>query len=412
MVVITTNDKLEVFDEPVFDHSLISLQEHTYKPYGSPHYRNSDEIRITINFQDLILDISDSYLYIEGTFTPADTAKRCYLSNNALAFLFDEIRYEMGGEKVAVIRKPGLTTTMKTMVSYGKNDMHSLLPTGWGLTKSKQDILDKNSHIFSGRLPLKYLMGFAEDYTKGIVNCTQELNLTIARSFNDCYMGEVEASLEITKIEWKIRHIVPEDRQKVKLLNKINKSNIKVKVPYRMWDLYELPALRQTTSDVWAIKTTRSLEKPRYVIIGFQNNNQSNDKAMDITQFIHANIRNIRLYLNSEVFPYERWNLDFSKNLCSAAYYAYEDFQRSYYDRDMSNPMMDLGEFKKNPLFVIDCSHQPDAVKSSTVDIKLEFETGEQRFPEQTRVYALILHDAFLTYSALDGSVQCGVGIA
>ncbi|KAJ8979281.1 hypothetical protein NQ317_004426 [Molorchus minor] len=413
MVIFTTSDKLEVFEESVFDHSLVSLHEHTYKPYGSPQYRNSDEIRIPVNFQDLILDIADSYIYIEGKFTPnaADVPKKCYLSNNALAFLFDEIRYEMGGEQVAVVRKPGITTTMKTMVSYGQTKLRSLLTTGWGLCEQKQDILDTASHMFSGRLPLSYLMGFAEDYTRGILNVKQELILIISRNFNDCYMGEVEAKLELTKIEWKIRHIIPEDRQKLKLFNRINKSgnNAKIKVSYRMWDLYELPTLRQTASDIWSVKTTRSLERPRYIIIGFQNNNQANDKAMDITQFTHANISNIRLYLNSEVFPYERWNLDFGKKLDSAAYYAYENFQRSYYERDMSEPMMDLGEFRKNPLFVIDCSHQPEAVKSSTVDIKLEFETRNASFPAQTRVYALILHDAYLSYSALDGSVQCGL---
>ncbi|KAJ8967218.1 hypothetical protein NQ317_001327 [Molorchus minor] len=411
MVIIATSEKLEVFEEPVFDHSLVSLHEHTYKPYGSPQYRNSDEIRIPVNFQDLILDISDSYIYIEGNFTPVDASKKCYMSNNALAFLFDEIRYEMGGEQVAVVRKPGITTTMKTMVSYGPTQMRSLLTTGWGLRDNKQDILDTTSHVFNGRLPLKYLMGFAEDYTKGILNSKQELILIISRTFDDCYMGEVEATLEITKIEWKLKHIVPEDRQKLKLFNRINKSgnNAKIKVSYRMWDLYELPTLRQTASDIWSVKTTRSLERPRYIIIGFQNNNQSNDKAMDITRFTHANISNIRLYLNSDVFPYERWNLDFSKKLDSAAYYAYENFQRSYYEKDMSEPMMDLGEFRKNPLFIIDCSHQPEAVKSSTVDIKLEFETRNASFPAQTRVYALILHDAYFSYSALDGSVQCGL---
>ncbi|CAG9816514.1 unnamed protein product [Phaedon cochleariae] len=409
MVQQTTSEKLNVFDEPVMDHSLISLHEHTYKPYGSPYYKNSDEIRIPINFQDLILDIAESYIYIEGKFKPKDATILCYLSNNALAFLFDEIRYEMGGEQVAVIRKPGITTTMKTMISYGQTHVTSLQTNGWGLNKDKQDILDTTSHIFSGKLPLKYLMGFAEDYTKGILNVKQELILIIARSFKNSYIGEVDADLEINKIEWKIKHIMPEDRQKLKLLNRINKNNTaKVKLAYRMWDLYELPSLRDTASDIWAIKTTNSLERPRYIIIGFQHTDDLNDRSKDATKFKHADVYNIRLYLNSEVYPYERWNLDFDKKLYSPAYYAYEQFQRNYYDRDMSEPMMTLGEFRKNPLFIIDCCHQPDAMKTSTVDIKVEFETRKTKFPENTRVYALIIHDACMTYSALDGTVQTG----
>ncbi|KAJ8942142.1 hypothetical protein NQ318_021651 [Aromia moschata] len=380
MVISTTSEKLEVFDEPVFDNSVLSLHEHTYKPYGSPSYRNSDEVRIQVHFQDLMLDVADSYIYIEGKFTSSDPTKTCYLANNALAFLFEEIRYEMGGEQVAVIRKPGITTALKTMVSFGESQTRSLLTSGWGLTQTKQDIFDSSSNIFSGKLPLKYLMGFAEDYTRGVLNVKQELIFTIARSFKNCYVGEVNANIEINKIEWKVRHIVPEDKQKLKLLSRLNKGNSKayVKMAYRMWDLYELPTLRETSSDVWAIKTSNSLERPRYIIVGFQNTTHSDNITMDATKFIDADVNNIRLYLNSVVFPYERWNLDFSKKLYSAAYYAYENFQKSFYGKDMSEPLMDFGGFLNNPLFVIDCSHQADALKSSTVDIKLEFETRKK----------------------------------
>ncbi|CAG9825736.1 unnamed protein product [Phaedon cochleariae] len=316
----------------------------------------------------------------------------------------------MGGEQVAVIRKPGITTTMKTMISFGQTHMTSLRTTGWGLNKQKQDILDTVSHIFSGKLPLEYLMGFAEDYTKGILNVKQELILIIARSFKNSYIGEVDADLEINKIEWKIKHIMPEDRQKLKLLNRINRSNTnaKIKLAYRMWDLYELPSLRETASDIRAIKTTNSLERPRYIFVGFQHTDNFNERSKDASKFIHADVNNIRLYLNSEVYPYERWNLDFDKKLDSPAYYAYEQFQRSYFDRDMSEPMLAIGDFRENCLFIIDCCHQPDAMKTSTVDIKLEFETRKTKFPANTRVYALIIHDACLTYSALDGSVQTG----
>ncbi|CAG9823917.1 unnamed protein product [Phaedon cochleariae] len=359
------------------------------KYYGASQGKvawNSDEIRIAVNFQDLILDIAESYIYIEGKFIPNDLAKTCHLSNNALAFLFDEIRYEMGGEQVCLIRKPGITTTMKSMISYGETSTKFLDTVGWGLDENKQVILDTPSHTFSGKLPLKFLMGFAEDYNKGILNIKQELILIIARSFKNSYMGEVDANVTINKIEWKIRHVMPSDRQKLKLLNRLNKSSTaKIKLAYRMWDLYELPAIRETASDIWAIKTTSSLERPRYIIIGFQSSDNTDDRSKDATKFIHAGVNNIRLYLNSEVYPYERWNLDFDRKLDAVAYYAYENFQRSYYGKDMGEPMMSIEEFRKNPLFIIDCYHQPDAMKTSTVDIKLEFETRETKFPPNTK---------------------------
>lgn len=403
------SEKLDIFDNPIYDSSVMSKHLHTYKPYGSPTYGNSDEIRISVNFQDLILDIADSYLYIEGKFTHNDATKKCYLSNNAMAFLFDEIRYEMGGEQIAVVRKPGITTTLKTIVSVGEKSARNMISLGWGLSETRQEIFDDTTNVFSGRLPLKYLLGFAEDYSRGVLNVKQELILTIARTFENCYVGEEQCSINIEKLEWKIRHIVPDDREKLRLLSRINKgqNSARVKIAYRKWDLYELPSLRETPSDIWAIKTTSQLEKPRYIILGFQKVENSDNKAKDATLFTDAGIRDIRLYLNSEVYPYERWNLDFSKKLIAPAYYTYECFQETYYGRELNDPLMDIGEFFKNPVFVIDCNNQPEGIRSSTIDIKLEFE-GNKKFDKNIRVYALILHDAFLTYNALDGSVRVG----
>ncbi|CAG9812885.1 unnamed protein product [Phaedon cochleariae] len=315
----------------------------------------------------------------------------------------------MGGEQVCMVRKPGITTTMKSMISYSEANAKFLETVGWGLENEKQCILDETSRIFSGKLPLKYLMGFAEDYKRAILNIKQELILIVTRSFKNSYMGEVDATLEINKIEWKIRHVMPSDKQRLKLLNRLDRSTTaKVKIAYRMWDLYELPTIRETASDIWAVKTTNSLERPRFIIIGFQNSVNTDDRSEDVTQFTHAGVNNILLYLNAEVYLYKRWNLDFDEKLDAIAYYAYENFQCSYYGKDMGEPMMSIEEFRANPLFIIDCNHQPDAMKSSTVDIKLEFETRKTKFPSHTKVYALILHDAYSTYNALDGSIQMG----
>lgn len=50
----------------------------------------------------------------------------------------------------------------------------------------------------------------------------------------------------------------------------------------------------------------------------------------------------------------------------------YEDFERSYYKTDVSQSLIGNAEFRRTPLFVIDCSQQPEAIKLATVDIKIE----------------------------------------
>ncbi|CAH1960932.1 unnamed protein product [Acanthoscelides obtectus] len=130
---------------------------------------------------------------------------------------------------------------------------------------------------------------------------------------------------------------------------------------------------------------------------------------MDITKFINANVNSLRLKLNNQVFRYERWNLNFEKKLNTAAYYAFENFQKTYYNLNIPEPMMDIKEFSDNPLFVIDCGHQPDHLELSTVDISLEFETRKSAFLFHTKVYALVIHDSGFSYNAFDGSIQNGL---
>lgn len=64
--------------------------------------------------------------------------------HSVLAFLFDENEYQMGSEKVAIVSKPGVTFTLKIIVTYGPTDLNVSLRIGWGLLQQKQEIFDQN----------------------------------------------------------------------------------------------------------------------------------------------------------------------------------------------------------------------------------------------------------------------------
>ena len=87
-------------------------------------------------------------------------------------------------------------------------------------------------------------------------------------------------------------------------------------------------------------------------------------------------------------------------------YKSYTDFQKSYYERDHCTPLLSKDVFQtKLPVIVVDLSHQNDNVKSSTVDMRIEFETT-QSIPEKTAAYCLILHDQIITYNPFNGDVR------
>ncbi|KAK9701472.1 hypothetical protein QE152_g30534 [Popillia japonica] len=196
---------------------------------------------------------------------------------------------------------------------------------------------------------------------------------------------------DIDKIEWHVPHISVNDEIRLKLLKTLN-SNKSIYIPFRKWKLFELPSLHKTKTDVWPIKTSTNLEKPRYVIVAFQTARKDSVTA-DASTFDHASITNLKLHLNADSFPYDNMNLQINENK-----YA------SYYNKS-DQPLLSYEKFKECALYVIGCANQKEAVKSSIVDVKLELESLSS-FTEDTTAYCLIIHDNIVEYTPLSGTVK------
>lgn len=390
---------LDVKQTAIFDNSITSLETHSYMPYQNS-FNNSDEIRIVINQSDLIIHPASSFLYIEGTFlkenlTVSTTSK---LVNNAIGHLFQEIRYELNSTQIDQTKNLGFATTMKSYVSFNKDE--TLNHTGWN---DESQVATNGNFNFC--VPLKNLLGLCEDYKKVFINSKHELILI--RSRNDlnafeCSAGET-MKLTIDKIVWKMPHVKLSDINKLEILQVIE-SPKPIQVWFRSWEIIEYPVLPQTDRHFWTIKTSSQLEKPRFVILGFQTDRKNNAEK-NASLFDHCNLRNVKLHLNSEVFPYENLNINYEKNQYSMIYDLYTKFQESYYNT-VNKPILSYGDFKtKAPLCVLDCSRQQEALKTATVDVKLEFETTKN-LPANTSLFALILHDKLIEYSPMSGIVR------
>lgn len=397
-------EKLEIFREPEYSDAIIKEENYIFYP-AADNFNLNDEIRIPIRNQDLYTVPGESYIYIEGNFNVKEGTGECVLTNNAYAFLFDQVRYELNGIEIDRCNMPGITCTMKALASYNAGESKALQMAGWNPLGLDQPTRSKNN--FSASIPLKYMLGFAEDYRKIIINVAQELVLVRSRTDENCYKnndpkGTKRATLEITKIEWRMPRVVVNSPTYLNFLNILKKEE-PIKLAFRKWDLHVLPTLRQSKSDIWSVRTTNNLEKPRYVIIAFQTNKKDNP-IVDGSDFNHASIRNIKLYLNSDIYPYGNMNLQMDVKRYAEAYRMYALFQPSYYGK-LCEPLVGYEEFYKYPIYVVDCSKQNESVKSSTVDIKLELE-AEKPFEENTTGYCLILHDTEFMYTPFNGRVD------
>lgn len=389
-----------VSDKVKFDESVTKLEYHSHTPYASQTYNYNDEIRISVNQQDIYMLPSKSFLLIEGNIDvkKADDTKTDYsLINNGVAHLFDEIRYELGGVEVDRTRNVGITTTMKNLLSQSALNEKVMENAGWKLQGWK------NLEKFSFCIPLEMWLGIMEDYKKVILNVRQELVLLRSSSDKNSIQSTTagKVKIDITKIQWCVPYIHVSDSIRIDLLN-LSHNDKGIVIPFRSWQLHEFPSLPEATTQQWTVKTASQMEKPRFIILGFQRD-KKNSIAENMSNFDFCKLNNIRLYLNAQYFPYD--SIMGNKHLL---YHMFSDFQHSYYPHRQhdSYTSIDYDTFDKyTPLIVIDCSRQNELLKSGAIDVKLTFDSTEN-FKPKTTAYCLILYDNIYEYTPLSGMVR------
>ncbi|XP_071649915.1 uncharacterized protein [Temnothorax longispinosus] len=324
---------LNIGGEPVFDDRIVKIETHTYNPYANTTFEYSDEIRIPIQQQDLYTLPCESFLYVEGTLTvtgAAGQADNVVLGNNCVAFMFDEIRYELDGVEIDHCRNVGITSTLKNYVTVSSDRSVILRNAGW-------EPHNNANGYFNFCVPLNLLLGFCEDYKRVVINARHELILIRSRTDNNCLLGSLalEPTVKLLKIQWRMPHVVLSEVNKLSMLRALENGRY-LSMGFRSWDLYEYPLLQNTTKHSWAIKTATQLEKPRYVVFALQTG-RKNVMSADTSRFDDCKLTNVKLYLNSEVYPYDDLNLDFGKHRWAILYVCTRVSARAITDTNISS---------------------------------------------------------------------------
>ncbi len=389
---------------PVTYTDVITRVAHqVHLPLASSQYGYSDEIRIPIPEQDAYYTFpGGSYLLIERKLNKDEKGTKTNFVGNGIAFLFEEIRYELNNVLVDKTRHLGYASLMKGLVSFTNTQRHLLTNAGFHQDFSDQVVSVDGAFIVC--VPLSIWLGFAEDVKTVIVGLRQDLILTRSRNDNDVLcvttneQGSPTASVEIKKIAWVMPYISVSDAARIDLLKTVNK-NLQLSLAFRSWELFENPNLATSTHNNWTITTSTQLEKPRFVIVGFQTKRKNNMKMIN-SHFDHIKLKDIKLFLNSEYYPYCGLDLDFNKHRVAFLFQMLYNFRLSYYGASMRDTFINRDDFLTAfPLIVFDCSFQNERLKNASVDMRLEIETAEA-VPENTRCLCLILHDQIVQYSA------------
>ena len=439
------NSILRITDPILKDDSIDKYEEFAYEPIvGANKNTPGQDIRITIETQDIFTHPSESYLIITGQLlqangTPYVFANPVTLANNGIMFLFKRIRYELSGQEIENIMNVGQATTMLGLLKYPDDFSKSKgLNHLWYKDTKNTAILDpananfnagfkiRHDYIFgstdgvaanvgkfSFRIPLKHIFGFCEDYDKIVYGLKHTLTLTrdndntaIFKAIvndaggNDTLFGRVN----LDKIIWFMPHVTPADEDKMKLYKIIERKE-KIPVGYRMiqCDNASIPP-GNISSFSWRLAVKSSPEVPRFIIIGFQQDGINNQTTNPST-FAHLNISNMYVMLNSTRYPATDYDINFGIQQFSRVYGDVADFRSKFYNMDelISNPNINPSDYKGlYSLFLFDVSKQSEKLKYSTTDIQVKiFFRGD--VPNNVQVYGVIISDRLINLQS-DGN--------
>ncbi|XP_011062997.1 PREDICTED: uncharacterized protein LOC105151149 [Acromyrmex echinatior] len=276
----------------------------------------------------------ESFLYVEGKLTKNKVVQGAHvaLGNNCVAFIFDEIRYELNNVKI-----DHNVGTLKNYVTVSSDRSVILRNAGWDAQIT--------TGYFNFCVPLYVLLGFCEDYKRVVINARHELILIRACNDNNCLMGDtaIEPTLELFKIQWQMPHVLLSEINKLSMLRALESGRY-LSMAFRSRDLYEFPLLQ--TKHLWAIMTATQLEKPRYVIFAMKTG-RKNIMSENVSRFDDCKLTNAKLYLNSECYYYlyDDLNLDFAKNRCAILYDLYASFCKGYYGYEYLEPNLTFTTF-------------------------------------------------------------------
>ena len=223
------NSILRITEPILKDDSIDKYEEIAYEPVvGTDLNAFGQDIRITIETQDIFTHPSESYLIVEGQLLKRDgtaynIATEVTLANNGIMHLFKRIRYDLSGQEIENIMNVGQATTMLGLLKYpddfskskGLNQLWykdttltAILNDNVGF-KIRHDYILGTAAIpvdpvgtFSFKIPLKHIFGFCGDYDKVVYGLKHNLTLTRNNDNDAIYIRLTTDNAGVDNTQW------------------------------------------------------------------------------------------------------------------------------------------------------------------------------------------------------------------
>jgi hypothetical protein len=427
-------EMLNVQEPFEIDESIKSEQFVEYTPQTQANNNKSGQsINIVINDQDIYTLPSKSYIMFQGQIRRNNNdaayaaADEIALINNAMMYLFSEIKYDVNGITLEKLSSPGHATSILGYLSQPDDFSTSAgLRMCWSkdttnhassakFAKTGDNVNDDNpnynqgfatrkSFLFSNDprgsftfiIPLSHIFGFTE-YTKVLYGLKHTLTLTRTSDGHALYRNDaaVDGKVDISSISWFMPQVemTPDYLTSFRSLME-RKVQIPLHFKARTSDQIALTETRQFT---WRLSVTGGVEKPRWIIIALQTLVGDHQQQQNPAVFNHCNLINAYVTLNSERYPNEDITTNFATGNYAKLYDMFDNFKKEFYGLDslVGGTQVNFPAFRSLfPIIVFDVRRQSEKLKSGVVDmqVKLFF---SQNIPANTTAYSIIISDRF-----------------
>jgi hypothetical protein len=248
---------------------------------------------------------------------------------------------------------------------------------------------------FSFVIPFSHMFGFAE-YEKMLYNIKHCLTLTRFPTDNLAIhhaQNVPNGKIVLRKMIWRVPQIQLEKTARAEMLKIVTeKKKVPIHFSARSSQMTNIPAT--VTSYDWSLPAKGGVEKPRWILIGFQTAKHET-QVQNTAVFDHLNLQRSYISLNSQNYPLTEVLTNFTLNQYAQWCKMLTDFKEDYYGFNslIGGSQVNHATFKTLfPIFAFDLRKQADEVSSNTVNMTVQF-YFHNAVPAGTMAYAAIISD-------------------
>ena len=434
---MSTTDKmnpiLDIKEASEEDESIVNYQIYQFYPESGTQLNNPGNVTITVNNSNNFYHPAYSWLEFEGQVVK-QTDGTLYAAGDIISFvnygilyLFDLIKYTLSSAPIETVFNPGLVANIMGLATFPDNFKQGLIEC-WCPDES-ETIADSNTGFKARRnlilisapdplgsfrfsIPLKRVMGFADDYGKVLYGFIHNIILTRSSTDNNalCHTpwtdrskhtaGEiVNGKVELKNLRWMLPRVTPSDVAKYSLLKQI-KDGVVLNCGFRMRQ-HISTAVTETNTFTWRLGVRSSPEQPRFIFLCFQTNRNEDQQKLN-TVYDHCDLSSAHVLLNNDRYPLNDFETSFKKNHFDHMYTDFIGFRKKFYGIDPLISPTSVGPIPyktRYPIFCFDVSKQSERLKSGVTDITLQCRF-EENVPASTIAHAVIISDRKLKFKS------------